>query len=312
MTPGAEAAAVVRQADVVERHGRRARRPRSTRRGSRRRGPRAAARRVAGCREHRAERRAARDLLDAGQADRTGHGDQRRARMVPCPDLRGTTRDRAGRSARCAPASRGSAPAWGAAAGRVRTAAAERWWAAGDDRRGTRSAPSPRRRDTRPGTSATLTARSPPRSRNAVSSALRAAAASSGTATTTGPAPIAAAAASAPSRTRCGTDSSSTRSLALIGSPSAALTRSARGPRRFATLRSFTAAGKEAPPRPRSPACSTRSISCEPPRGLWPCSARCSASDSGRSACAPARSRGRLTRPPAFRAPGRRSCRPGA
>ena len=65
-------------------------------------------------------------------------------------------------------------------------------------------------------------------------------------------------------------------SLRLAGSPSAPLATTIRGPRaRPATARSFTAAGKPAPPRPRRPLRSTASISSRAlaaaGRGSGPC-----------------------------------------
>ena len=93
------------------------------------------------------------------------------------------------------------------------------------------------------------------------------------------PAPTARPAIAAPSRTRCGSSRSSTRSFLLAGSPSEPLATRIFGLRRAATARSFVDTGNDAPPRPRSPACSTSSTICAGDNsrrsGSGPCRSRC-------------------------------------
>jgi hypothetical protein len=88
--------------------------------------------------------------------------------------------------------------------------------------------------------------------------------------TITSRAPHTSAASTAPSSTRCGRREVSSRSLALAGSVSEALTTTALARRRRATASSLTAVGKSAPPRPRRPLRPISSISPRPARGSGP------------------------------------------
>src|SRR5215469_12303270 len=72
-----------------------------------------------------------------------------------------------------------------------------------------------------------------------------------------------------PSRIACGSPSIRVRSLNVPGSPSSALTTRYRvSPSRFGVSRHLRPAGKPAPPRPRSPLCSTISVTWSGVRSL--------------------------------------------